>query len=117
MFLLDGVFLLRPELLDAWDFRVFVTVVSQEIIRRAPSSTLSCTDPLDVAERRYRARYLPAQRHYRRTFRPGKLGDIVLENDDRPRCTRAELKAAVASAAWASVRGMSPDGYPQAGQT
>src|SRR5215217_2889328 len=35
MFLLDGIFLLRPELLDAWDFRVFVTVVSQEIIRRA----------------------------------------------------------------------------------
>jgi hypothetical protein len=34
------------------------------------------------AERRYLARYLPAQRHYRRTVRPGELADVVLENDD-----------------------------------
>jgi uridine kinase len=33
--LFDGVFLLRPELVDAWDFRVFITVASEEIIRRA----------------------------------------------------------------------------------
>ena len=32
--LFDGVFLLRPELADAWDFRVFLTVASQEVIRR-----------------------------------------------------------------------------------
>jgi hypothetical protein len=29
------VFLLRPELVDAWDFRVLLTVASQEVIRRA----------------------------------------------------------------------------------
>jgi len=33
--LFDGVFLLRPELVDAWDFRVFISVASEEIIRRA----------------------------------------------------------------------------------
>jgi uridine kinase len=33
--LFDGVFLLRPELAGAWDFRIFISVGSEEIIRRA----------------------------------------------------------------------------------
>jgi uridine kinase len=85
--LFDGVFLLRPELVDAWDFRVFVTVASPEIIRRARIRDAELYGSPDVAERRFRARYLPAQRHYRRTVRPGELADVVLENDvpSRPR--------------------------------
>jgi uridine kinase len=33
--LFDGVFLLRPELNDLWDFRVFVEVDAEEALRRA----------------------------------------------------------------------------------
>jgi uridine kinase len=80
--LFDGVFLLRPELVDVWDFRVFLTVASQEVIRRGRIRDAELYGSPDVAERRYRARYLPAQRHYRRTVRPGELADVVLENDD-----------------------------------
>ena len=83
--LFDGVFLLRPELVDAWDFRVFITVASEEVIRRARIRDAEVYGSPDVAERRFRARYLPAQRHYRRTIRPGELADVVLENDDPTR--------------------------------
>ena len=80
--LFDGVFLLRPELVDAWDFRVFLTVASQEVIRRGRIRDAELYGSPDQAERRYRARYLPAQRHYRRAVGPGELADVVLENDD-----------------------------------
>lgn len=80
--LFDGVFLLRPELVDAWDFRVFVTVASEEIIRRARIRDAEVYGSPDDAERRFRARYLPSQRHYRGTVRPAELADVVLDNDD-----------------------------------
>jgi uridine kinase len=78
----DGVFLLRPELVDAWDFRVFITVAYQEIIRRARIRDAEVYGSPDDAERRFRARYLPSQRHYRGAVRPAELADVVLENDD-----------------------------------
>jgi uridine kinase len=80
--LFDGVFLLRPELADAWDFRVFITVASDEIIRRARIRDAEVYGSPDDAERRFRARYLPSQRHYRATVRPAELADVVFENDD-----------------------------------
>jgi uridine kinase len=33
--LFDGVFLLRPELFDSWDLRIFVSARFEEILRRA----------------------------------------------------------------------------------
>jgi uridine kinase len=83
--LFDGVFLLRPELVDAWDFRVFITVASEEIIRRARIRDAEMYGSPDDAERRFRARYLPSQRHYRGTVQPAELADVVLENDDPSR--------------------------------
>jgi uridine kinase len=79
--LFDGVFLLRPELVEAWDFRVFIAVASEEIIRRARIRDAEVYGSPDDAERRFRARYLPSQRHYRRTVRPAEVADVVLEND------------------------------------
>jgi uridine kinase len=70
--LFDGVFLLRPELVDA----------SEEIIRRARIRDAELYGSPDAAERRFRARYLPSQQHYRGTIRPAELADVVLENDD-----------------------------------
>lgn len=83
--LFDGVFLLRPELVDAWDFRVFISVASEEIIRRARIRDAEVYGSPDDAERWFRARYLPSQRHYRGTVRPAELADVVLENDDPSR--------------------------------
>ncbi len=83
--LFDGVFLLRPELADEWDFRVFITVASGEIIRRARVRDGAVYGSPADAERRFRARYLPSQRHYRDTVRPAELADVVLDNDDPSR--------------------------------
>ena len=94
--LFDGVFLLRPKLVDVWDFRVFITVASEEIIRRARIRDAEVCLPgsPDDAERRFRARYLPSQRHYRGTGPAGRARRRrARERRPLPACrARAELK-------------------------
>lgn len=81
----DGVFLLRPELADAWDFRIFVSVGSDEIVRRARIRDAGLFGSPDGAEQRYRTRYLPAQQHYLEIVHPDHLADVVVDNDDPAR--------------------------------
>jgi uridine kinase len=79
--LVDGIFLLRPELDDLWSLRVVVAVAEEESPRRGVER--------DGAEKEqlYRTRYLPGQRMYAEQARPRDRADVVVENDDpdRPR--------------------------------
>jgi uridine kinase len=80
--LLDGIFLLRPELNDLWDFRVFVEVKADEALRRAVIRDEDLFGSMDEALRRYRNRYRPAQRLYFDEVDPRALADVVFENTD-----------------------------------
>jgi uridine kinase len=86
--LLDGVFLLRPELNDLWDVRVFVDVEAEVGLARGVERDLSFEAPEDRAaarERRvrvWRERYLPADDAYLRNVQPRRLADVVLDNCD-----------------------------------
>jgi uridine kinase len=72
--LVDGIFLMRPELNDLWDFRVFVQVSFDEALRRAVLRDAHLLgSPSDVL-RRYRRRYVPGQRLLPRARRPGPPG-------------------------------------------
>ncbi|GAA0492773.1 hypothetical protein Ade02nite_69530 [Paractinoplanes deccanensis] len=79
--LVDGVFLLRPELIDRWELRVLVSTelertVSRALIRERDTSSRA------AIERRWRERYIPSQRLYFATARPAGHADIVVHNDD-----------------------------------
>ncbi|GAA2127556.1 cytidylate kinase family protein [Streptomyces synnematoformans] len=76
--LFDGVFLLRPELVDRWDLRIFVSVPFEQTVRRARAR--DAADAADT-ERSWRHRYLPAQQLYVATARPTRRADIVVHND------------------------------------
>jgi hypothetical protein len=67
-----------------------VSVTPDEIVRRARTRDAEQFGSADEAERRYRVRYLPAQRHYFTTATPQEVADIVIANDDprRPALTR-----------------------------
>lgn len=77
--LFDGVFLLRPELFDRWDLRIFVSTAFAQTVNRAVTREQS---PAAVVERRWRERYLPSQQLYLSTVRPSENADIVVHNDD-----------------------------------
>ena len=85
--LLDGVFLLRPELIDAWDMRVFVAVPFSETQRRAAVRDSAYLGGEEEALRRYAGRYVPGQQLYFAEARPQEKADVVMHNDDpdRPR--------------------------------
>ncbi|MEU4397563.1 uridylate kinase [Micromonospora orduensis] len=75
--LLDGVFLLRPELIDRWDLRIFVSTTLERTVERAVVRERRA----DV-ERRWRERYIPSQQLYVATARPTEHADIVVHNDE-----------------------------------
>ena len=72
----DGVFLLRPELTDLWDLAVHLVLPDEEVVRRAAVRDPG-TDP-----RLYLTRYLPAQRLYEAEARPRERADVVLDARD-----------------------------------
>ncbi|MEU8181571.1 uridylate kinase [Micromonospora sp. NPDC049044] len=77
----DGVFLLRPELIDRWELRVFVSTALERTVGRAVVRERRVSAPADV-ERRWRERYIPAQQLYAATVRPAQRADVVVHNDE-----------------------------------
>jgi uridine kinase len=79
--LFDGVFLLRPELIDRWDLRIFVSTGFEATVERALIREREALSA-DEVERRWRDRYIPSQRFYFATVRPTDHADIVVHNDE-----------------------------------
>ncbi len=80
--LFDGVFLLRPELIDRWDLRIFVSAAFQETLDRGRTRDRALFGSATEVERRYRRRYIPAQQLYFDTARPTDHADIIVHNDE-----------------------------------
>lgn len=77
----DGVFLLRPELIDRWDLRVFVSAKLEKTVERAVIRERRVSSRAEV-ERRWRERYIPSQQLYFARVRPADHADIIVHNDD-----------------------------------
>ncbi len=77
----DGVFLMRPELIDRWELRVFVSATPEKTVERAVVRERRASSRAEV-ERRWRERYLPSQEFYFTTVRPTDHADIVVHNDE-----------------------------------
>ena len=84
--IMDGVFLLRPELNDFWDLRVFLDIDAEQSVERGVERDLALEEEYVRATRReqrmrvYRERYLPAEEIYLRDADPMALADIVVDN-------------------------------------
>ncbi|MGW2158345.1 cytidylate kinase family protein [Nonomuraea sp. NPDC001699] len=82
--LFDGVFLLRPELVDRWDLRIFVSVPFEQTVDRARDRAAALTGSsadTAVIERSWHNRYIPSQQLYFATARPTDHADIIVYND------------------------------------
>ena len=77
----DGVFLMRPELIDRWDLRIFVSTALEKTVDRAVIRERQVGSPAEV-QRRWRERYIPAQQLYFATVRPTDRADIIVHNDE-----------------------------------
>jgi uridine kinase len=79
--LFDGVFLLRSELIDRWDLRIFVSTAYERTVDRALIREQGALSAAEV-ERRWRERYIPSQQFYFDAVRPTDIADIVVHNDE-----------------------------------
>ena len=82
--LFDGVFLLRPELIDRWDLRIFVSVPLDQTVDRARTRGTAMAGSGAVTaeiERSWHDRYIPAQELYFATAQPTDHADIIVYND------------------------------------
>ena len=84
--LFDGIFLLRPELIDIWDFRVFVQVdfdvTLDRAIKRVSKRDASFRESEEGIRQQYAKRYVPGQRIYLESVKPERIADVLLENND-----------------------------------
>jgi uridine kinase len=77
----DGVFLMRPELIDRWDLRVLVSTALGKTVERAVIREGRVSSPAEV-ERRWRERYIPSQQLYFATVGPADHADVIVHNDE-----------------------------------
>jgi uridine kinase len=80
----DGVFLMRPELIDRWDMRIFVSTALEKTVDRAVIRERQVVAPAEV-QRRWRERYIPSQQFYFATIRPTDHANIIVHNDEPQR--------------------------------
>ena len=83
--IVDGIFLLRPELIGRWDFTVFVAVPFSETRRRAETRDAASIGSADAVRRRYDARYIPGQQLYFAEAQPQARADAIVDNTDPDR--------------------------------
>jgi len=75
----DGIFALRPELKDYWDYSIYLYIDEDEALRRGVKRN---PGDEEEARRRYIERYIAGQRLYHAESEPMKHADVVIDNTD-----------------------------------
>jgi uridine kinase len=81
LLLLDGVFLMRPELSDGFDYRIFLRVDFGETLRRAVVRDQELFGSAKEVRERYERKYIPGQKLYYEEVNPESLADAVIDNN------------------------------------
>jgi uridine kinase len=93
--LFDGVFLMRPELNDYWDFRILLDVDFEITTIRAAKRDAELFGSPEVVLERYRTRYVPGQQLYLDRVQPIERADMAFDNNvpATPRILKWPLQA------------------------
>ena len=78
--IVEGVLLYRPPIKDLFDYKVFLDIDFDEVLRRANERDVPKygADFID----RYIQRYIPAQKIYLNVFRPKETCDLLIDNNN-----------------------------------
>ena len=80
--IMDGVFLLRPELVDYWDLKLFLEASFKNTVKRAVKRDGYYLGSEQEILEKYNQRYVPGQRLYFKKAKPKKKADIIVDNSD-----------------------------------
>lgn len=90
--IMEGVFLLRSELIQYWDYKIFLHVNFDEVIKRAKKRDQYLFGSEIEIENRYRNKYIPGQQIYLEESQPHKNANIIINNNDVYNPIFTELK-------------------------
>lgn len=79
---MDGVFLLRPELDAYWDYRIWVEASFEATLERALRRDRALFGSEAATRSRYQQRYIPGQRLYLEAAHPQERANALIWNDD-----------------------------------
>ena len=82
LLLFDGVFLLRPEINDQWDYRIFVEVPFAVTVERAILRDSDLFGSVEDTRAHYLARYIPGQQIYLKFVDPLRRAQAIVQNED-----------------------------------
>ena len=80
--IVDGVFLLRPELEPWWDFSIFVDVAQSLSLDRGLARDTGVLGDEAEVRRLYAERYLPGEQLYMERVNPRAKASVIVDNTD-----------------------------------
>jgi uridine kinase len=80
--LVDGTFLLRPELMDGWDIAVLLETSDATSENRGIARDAEILGGIETTRQLYAQRYRPAYELYERACRPHQIADVIVNNED-----------------------------------
>jgi len=80
--LCEGVFLMRPELFDFWDLRIFVDITLETALQRAVEREILEVGSYEKVRQIYEKRFFAGQRIYFDRCRPLQRVDMIIDNND-----------------------------------
>lgn len=78
--IIDGVFLLRPELAGHWDYIVWLDIDMETMVERARCRDVAWVGSEAVVEERYRRHWIPTHELYERLIAPQTYAHAVIDN-------------------------------------
>lgn len=81
--IVEGIFLFRPELIDSFDYKIFLDVSFDVILQRNiyREADKRIGEQKEIIER-YQKRYIPGQKLYFQIAHPQAKSDIIIDNND-----------------------------------
>lgn len=78
--IIDGAFLLRPELASHWDYVIWLDIDMETMVERARRRDVAWIKSASEVEARYRRHWIPTHELYERLTAPHTLADAVIDN-------------------------------------
>ena len=82
IFVVDGVFIQRPEFREYWDYVVLLDVSDEIAIERGSIRDTNRIGNIEAARSKYINRYIASQKIYYDECKPQKQADIIIDNTD-----------------------------------
>lgn len=82
VFVIDGVFLQRPEFREYWDYTILLDVSDDTAIKRGSIRDTSRIGNIEAARQKYIDRYIASQNIYYDECNPREKANIIIDNTD-----------------------------------